>query len=185
MHAEPLASFNSPKIQETKRPVLLNWLAVFNFEGGLSNVVQVTKQDYERCTAYKPLKIFNNDQANFTLLEKGVFYFISNVSNYCSLGRRFPFLFTSAPAPLINHQGLQHRPLPFYRPLPAAVRPPSSVRSQLPVAAALSPIGYNGSSPVKSAASILLLHEGMMHGVFYGIIFGWVAFLFRSSIYFN
>lgn len=29
------------------------------------------------------------------------------------LGRRFPFLFTSAPAPLIKHQVLQHRPLPF------------------------------------------------------------------------
>lgn len=163
--------------------VLLNCLAVFNFEGGLTNVVQVTKQDYESCTAYKPFKFFNNGPANFTLLEKGVFYFISNVSNYCSLGQKISISVHECSCPF-NQPPSAPTPPPSVSPLPAAVPPPYSAQVISP---APSPIGYNGSSPeahpaVKSAASILLLHKGMTHGVFYGIVFGWVAFLFGSSI---
>ncbi|XP_024200450.1 cucumber peeling cupredoxin [Rosa chinensis] len=163
---------------------------VFNFQGGLSNVVQVTKQDYESCTAYKPFKIFNNGPANFTLLEKGVLYFITDVSNYCSLGQKISISVHECACPVNQPPSAPTAP-PSVSPLPAAV-PPSSVspnRSQPPAAQVItpagapSPLGYNGSSPktnppVKSAAS--MLHKGMMLGVLHGI-FGSVAFVLWSS----
>ncbi|KAL6129587.1 hypothetical protein ACLB2K_072937 [Fragaria x ananassa] len=153
---------------------------VFNFEGGLSNVVQVTKQDYESCTvasAYKPFQIFNNGPANFTLLDKGVLYFITNVSNYCSLGQKISVSVHECACPVNEPPSA-----PSVSPPPAAV-PPSSVswnRPQPPAAQVMtpvgapSPLGYNGSSTetfpsVKSAASVL--QKGMVLGVLHAILF--------------
>ena len=155
-------------------------IAVFNFEGGLSNVVQVTKQDYESCTvatAYKPFQIFNNGPANFTLLDKGVLYFITNVSNYCSLGQKISISVHECACPVNEPPSA-----PSVSPPPPAV-PPSSVswnRSQPPAAQVMtpvgapSPLGYNGSSTetfpsVKSAASAL--QKGMVLGVLHAILF--------------
>ncbi|XP_050387223.1 cucumber peeling cupredoxin-like [Argentina anserina] len=160
---------------------------VFNFEGGLSNVVQVTKQDYETCTAYRPFRIFNNGLANITLLDKGVLYFITNVSNYCSLGQKISISVHDCACPVNEPPSA-----PSVSPTPAAL-PPSSIspnRSQPPAAQVItpsgapSPLGYNGSSPqtrpaVKSAAS--MLQKGMMLGVLHAILFGSVSFGFWSS----
>ncbi|KAL6124782.1 hypothetical protein ACLB2K_077291 [Fragaria x ananassa] len=100
-------------------------------------------------TAYMPFQIFNNGPANFTLLDKGVLYFITNVSNYCSLGQKISISVHECACPVNEPPSA-----PSVSPPPASV-PPSSVsrnRSQPPAAQVMtpvgapSPLGYNGSS---------------------------------------
>ncbi|PON70241.1 Phytocyanin domain containing protein [Parasponia andersonii] len=61
---------------------------VFDFETGRYNVIQVTRQEYESCTSWSPIKIINGGPGIIPLTERGVFYFICNFSNYCSLGQK-------------------------------------------------------------------------------------------------
>ncbi|XP_062174664.1 early nodulin-like protein 3, partial [Alnus glutinosa] len=58
----------------------------FGFETGNNDVIQVSRQEYESCTACNPIKVLNIGPAILPLTEKGVYYFISNFSNYCALG---------------------------------------------------------------------------------------------------
>ncbi|CAB4299162.1 unnamed protein product [Prunus armeniaca] len=70
---------------------------VFDFEAGRFNVLQVTKKEYDSCTAYKPLKVFNSGPVNIPLREKGVFYYMCNISNYCSLGQKISIAVNECP----------------------------------------------------------------------------------------
>ena len=62
--------------------------AVFDFETGRYDVIQVSKLDYKLCTVWNPIKIFYGGPAIVPLTEPGVFYFVCNFSNYCDLGMR-------------------------------------------------------------------------------------------------
>ncbi|KAL6138240.1 hypothetical protein ACLB2K_063523 [Fragaria x ananassa] len=107
------------------------------------------------------------------LLDKGVLYFITNVSNYCSLGQKISISIHECACPVNERLSA-----PSVSPPPAAV-PPSSVSrntSQPPAAQVMtpSPLGYNVSSPetfpaVKSAAS--MLQKGMVLCALYAILF--------------
>ena len=51
-------------------------------------MIQVTRQEYESCTSWSPIRIINGGPAIIPLTEQGFFYFICNFSNYCSLGQK-------------------------------------------------------------------------------------------------
>jgi hypothetical protein len=56
------------------------------------NLIQVSQSEYDHCTSLEPLKVFNTSPINFPLKEKGVYYFICSVSNYCTLGQKISIL---------------------------------------------------------------------------------------------
>lgn len=60
----------------------------FEFKSGFYNVMQVSRREYEACTADNPFRSFHMGPARVPLIEKGVFYFICSVSRYCSLGQK-------------------------------------------------------------------------------------------------
>ncbi|KAE8037963.1 hypothetical protein FH972_010512 [Carpinus fangiana] len=103
----------------------------FGFETGNNDVIQVTRQEYESCTACNPIKVLNNGPAIVPLTERGVFYFISNFSNYCALGLKLSVKVHDCP------RRSPRTPPPSPSPLPA---PPSS--SPVP-----SPRARGGSNP--------------------------------------
>ncbi|XP_004496103.1 blue copper protein 1b-like [Cicer arietinum] len=70
----------------------------FNFDTKFYNLIQVSQSEYEHCTALEPLKVFNSSPVNFPLKERGVYYFICSVSNYCTLGQKIKiYVHQSAP----------------------------------------------------------------------------------------
>lgn len=108
-------------------------LVGFDFETGVNNVIQVSRQEYQRCTACNPYKVFNNGPAIVPLNQIGVFYFISNFSNNCALGIKVS---------VKVHACSDKSPL---TPLPSPSPSPSpSPRSSTP---ASSPGTRNGSNP--------------------------------------
>ncbi|OWM87674.1 hypothetical protein CDL15_Pgr022787 [Punica granatum] len=83
----------------------------FDFEPWFYNVMQVSKLEYEACTAGNPFRAFDSSPATVLLIQEGESYFICNVSNYCSLGQKvsviasrrscisFPTTTSPSPAP--------------------------------------------------------------------------------------
>ncbi|OEL36220.1 hypothetical protein BAE44_0002765 [Dichanthelium oligosanthes] len=61
---------------------------VFRFETGFYDVVQVSRREYEDCTADDPYNIFRAGPAVVPLDATGVRYYVCTVGNYCSLGVR-------------------------------------------------------------------------------------------------
>ncbi|XP_059669094.1 blue copper protein-like [Cornus florida] len=53
-----------------------------------TNVMQVSAREYESCTADYAFRTFTSGPATVPLIEKGVFYFVCSVSNYCTLGQK-------------------------------------------------------------------------------------------------
>ncbi|KAG2669486.1 hypothetical protein I3843_14G036900 [Carya illinoinensis] len=92
----------------------------FDFETGHNDVIQVSRQEYESCTACNPLRVINIGPAIVPLAEKGVFYFISNFSNYCGLGLKVSVWVHGC------SEGLQPTPSPSPSPSPLRVPPSSS-----------------------------------------------------------
>lgn len=77
---------------------ILNANTEFNFDTKFYNLIQVSQSEYEHCTALEPLKVFNSSPVNFPLKERGVYYFICSVSNYCTLGQKIKiYVHQSAP----------------------------------------------------------------------------------------
>lgn len=63
--------------------------AVFRFERGFYDVMQVSKEEYDQCTAGNPYKNFSGSPAVVRLDLAGVHYYVCSVGNYCSLGVKF------------------------------------------------------------------------------------------------
>ncbi|XP_042956365.1 cucumber peeling cupredoxin-like [Carya illinoinensis] len=94
----------------------------FNFQTGENDVIHVSRHEYESCTACNPFKVMNFGPANFPLTEQGVFYFISNFSNYCALGLKVSVKVHGCSS--IN--GSQYAPSPSPSSLPAPPSPSPS-----------------------------------------------------------
>ncbi|KAF3434418.1 hypothetical protein FNV43_RR25521 [Rhamnella rubrinervis] len=94
---------------------------VFDFETGFFNVIQVSKQEYERCTALNPMKMIFRGPAILSLSESGVFYFMCNISNYCILGQKISI--TVHDCPTHNPSVLSPSPSPSPSPPPVPVVP--------------------------------------------------------------
>jgi hypothetical protein len=60
--------------------------AVFRFDTGMYNVMQVGRGEYDACTAEDPYQIFDTSPAVYHIEFPDVRYFISSIGNYCSLG---------------------------------------------------------------------------------------------------
>ncbi|XP_030551111.1 cucumber peeling cupredoxin-like [Rhodamnia argentea] len=67
---------------------LVGDILVFEFESGFYDVMQVSRREYEACTADNPFQSFHAGPVRVPLIEKGMFYFICSVSCYCSLGQK-------------------------------------------------------------------------------------------------
>ncbi|KAB5539122.1 hypothetical protein DKX38_016655 [Salix brachista] len=65
---------------------------VFDFDYEFFNVMQVSRLDYESCTALNPIRIFTRSPALAILFHEGVNHYICNISNYCDLGLKFSVL---------------------------------------------------------------------------------------------
>ncbi|KAF8670160.1 hypothetical protein HU200_050884 [Digitaria exilis] len=61
---------------------------VFRFETGFYNVVQVSRREYDDCTAADPYQIFSDGPAVVLQASTGVRYYVCTVGNYCKLGVR-------------------------------------------------------------------------------------------------
>ncbi|XP_031095259.1 mavicyanin-like [Ipomoea triloba] len=62
---------------------------IFEFDAVFYNVMQVSKREYDDCTANQPYQAFIDDgPVTIPLREPGVFYYICSVLNYCSLGQK-------------------------------------------------------------------------------------------------
>ncbi|XP_030450141.1 cucumber peeling cupredoxin-like [Syzygium oleosum] len=85
---------------------------LFEFRTGFYNVMQVSRREYEACTADNPFRSFRTGPARVPLIEKGVFYFICSVSCYCSLGQKVEV-------------AAYHHPVPVVVPPPDIVPPPT------------------------------------------------------------
>ncbi|XP_051116114.1 mavicyanin-like [Andrographis paniculata] len=61
----------------------------FDFASGLYNVIQVSRGDFDQCSGDQlAFAAFMEGPVVFPLSGEGVMYFVSNVSNYCSLGMK-------------------------------------------------------------------------------------------------
>ncbi|KAA8534601.1 hypothetical protein F0562_032140 [Nyssa sinensis] len=60
----------------------------FDFDSELHNVMQVSRREFDTCTASHPYKAFTVGPVIVPLIEQGVFYFICSVSKYCALGQK-------------------------------------------------------------------------------------------------
>lgn len=108
-------------------------------------MILVSRHEYKSCTACNPFKVMNFGPAIFPLTEEGVFYFISNFSNYCALGLKVSVKVHGCSS--IN--GSQSAPSPSVpSPLPA---PPSSSPSR-PAPPPRTRDGSDKPSPVLSPA---------------------------------
>ncbi|XP_042521315.1 mavicyanin-like [Macadamia integrifolia] len=61
---------------------------VFDFQSDFHNVLQVSRIEYEDCTADNPFQSFWYGPATVPLVQVGVYYFICSVGNYCVLGQK-------------------------------------------------------------------------------------------------
>ncbi|KAJ4971004.1 hypothetical protein NE237_004103 [Protea cynaroides] len=61
---------------------------VFEFQSDFHNVIQVSRREYQGCTADNPFQSFQVGPVTVPLVEEGVYYFICSVANYCVLGQK-------------------------------------------------------------------------------------------------
>ncbi|CAL5209012.1 unnamed protein product [Lathyrus oleraceus] len=126
----------------------------FNFDTKFYNLIQVSKSEYEHCTALEPLKVFNTSPINFPLKEIDVYYFICSVSNYCTLGQKIMIdvhriSLQITPTPSASPPKISPRSLPNgYAPQPsgAMINPSASidVPSPTPLEGPASPSSSHG-----------------------------------------
>lgn len=92
----------------------------FNFDPKFYNVVEVSQYEYEQCTSIDVVKVFNSSPAIVALNERGVFFFICNISNYCWLGQKMAITVHH------HHSNSSHNPPSPLPSLPPLASPPSS-----------------------------------------------------------
>ncbi|KAJ8431842.1 hypothetical protein Cgig2_023486 [Carnegiea gigantea] len=59
---------------------------VFNFNNGIHNVAEVTKEAYKKCNKSSPISIHNQSPVRIPLPKRGKRYFISTLNNDCENG---------------------------------------------------------------------------------------------------
>nr|XP_010907480.1 umecyanin-like [Elaeis guineensis] len=72
---------------------------VFRFEMGRYNVVQVSKREFDSCSAENPFRTFLIGPATVDLKEEGMLYFICSFGNYCLLGQKLSVPVQRPPPP--------------------------------------------------------------------------------------
>ncbi|KAK7833697.1 early nodulin-like protein 1 [Quercus suber] len=156
----------------------------FDFETGVNNVIQVSRQEYQRCTACNPYKVFNNGPAIVPLNQIGVFYFISNFSNNCALGTKVSVKVHACS----DKSPLTPLPSPSPSPSPRSSTPTSSPGTRngsnpsVPnISPAASPYGYSpeANAPASKSAASGLRRSGTSSSE---VLFTWAFGLCMVSV---
>ncbi|KAK8962757.1 Blue copper protein [Platanthera guangdongensis] len=61
---------------------------IFRFETGMSDVVQVSRREFESCSSDNVFRSFDLGPATVALVEEGILYFICSYGNHCFLGQK-------------------------------------------------------------------------------------------------
>lgn len=139
----------------------------------------MSRQEYQRCTACNPYKVFNNGPAIVPLNQKGVFYFISNFSNNCALGIKVSVKVhaCSDKSPLSPSPSTSPSPSPSPSPRSSAPASSPSTRNgsnpSVPdLSPAASPYGYapEANAPTSKSAASGLRRTGTSSSE---VLFGW------------
>ncbi|GLJ11997.1 hypothetical protein SUGI_0181700 [Cryptomeria japonica] len=69
---------------------------VFNFAANAHNVLQVTKTNYDSCTATSPLKTYSTSPATVNLTESGPQYYICGYPGHCTGGQNLTITVSAA-----------------------------------------------------------------------------------------
>ncbi|KAK7278582.1 hypothetical protein RJT34_23614 [Clitoria ternatea] len=102
----------------------------FDFDDKFYNLIQVSQYEYEHCTSFEPLRVFNSSPVILPLKEKGMLFFICSISNYCCIGQKI--------AISVHERSSQNPPTPS----PS----PSQVPTISPKGSAPQPHGTGGRS---------------------------------------
>ncbi|KAF8397996.1 hypothetical protein HHK36_016922 [Tetracentron sinense] len=84
---------------------------VFEFQSEFHNVMQVSRREYDNCTAENPFRDFWVGPAIVPLIQEGVSYFICSIANYCFLGQKLSVAVhhrSSTPSPPALAPGLDN-----------------------------------------------------------------------------
>jgi hypothetical protein len=74
---------------------LINDVIVFKYKKGSDSVLEVKKEDYEKCNKTNPIKKFEDGETEFTLDRAGPFYFISGKDENCEKGQKLTLVVIS------------------------------------------------------------------------------------------
>lgn len=94
---------------------IINDSVLFKYKQGADSVLEVSKDDYDKCNTGNPIKKMEDGNSIFTLDRSGPFYFISGNKDNCDKGQKLQIVVISA-----RNQGK-----PPQTPAPA-VAPPSN-----------------------------------------------------------
>ncbi|WVZ04149.1 hypothetical protein V8G54_024955 [Vigna mungo] len=107
----------------------INDTIVFKYKKGSDSVLEVKKEDYEKCNKTNPMKKFENGDTEFKFDRSGPFYFISGKDGNCEKGQKLIVVVLSprkspspSPSPLLPPKYL---PSPSPKPNPPTVSPSS------------------------------------------------------------
>ncbi|RZC08951.1 early nodulin-like protein 2 [Glycine soja] len=140
----------------------INDTIVFKYNKGSDSVLEVKKEDYDKCNKTNPIKKFENGDTEFKFDRSGPFYFISGKDGNCEKGQKLivvvltprtpptpktpPFPKTSpSPSP---SQSPKANPPTVSPPLPSpspSVQPPST--SPSPASSPVPAVGHPAVSP--------------------------------------
>ncbi|GAU24979.1 hypothetical protein TSUD_312140 [Trifolium subterraneum] len=149
----------------------INDVIVFKYKKGSDSVLEVNKEDYEKCNKTNPIKKFEDGETEFTLDKSGPFYFISGKDENCEKGQKLTLVVISprkhtppvvptptsppksSPSPSVSPSPPANSPLPAGGPTtssPPVSTPPASG----PTASSPSPVSTPpASGPTASSPS--------------------------------
>ncbi|XP_045799492.1 early nodulin-like protein 2 [Trifolium pratense] len=73
----------------------INDVIVFKYKKGSDSVLEVKKEDYEKCNKTNPIKKFEDGETEFTFDKSGPFYFISGKDQNCEKGQKLTLVVIS------------------------------------------------------------------------------------------
>nr|DAD18364.1 TPA_asm: hypothetical protein HUJ06_019827 [Nelumbo nucifera] len=129
-------------------------MAAFSYSG-LHGVDQVTKTNYDSCTA-KALKSYNSGSDKVTLDQAGDWYFICPTTGHCDSGMKLAITVSAASSTPSTPSPPSTTPTTPSTPTPTTPSPPSTTPSP--------PSTTSPSTPTASAATILYNMNALVIG---------------------
>ncbi|KAH0736015.1 hypothetical protein KY285_011722 [Solanum tuberosum] len=116
---------------------IINDSVLFKYKQGADSVLEVSKDDYDKCNTGNPIKKMEDGNSIFTLDRSGPFYFISGNKDNCDKGQKLQIIVIS-----VRNQGK-----PPQTPAPGVAPPSNGSTTPSPTG---SPPSTGGSSPAAS-----------------------------------
>ncbi|KAK6774738.1 hypothetical protein RDI58_029977 [Solanum bulbocastanum] len=130
---------------------IINDSVLFKYKQGADSVLEVSKDDYDKCNTGNPIKKMEDGNSIFTLDRSGPFYFISGNKDNCDKGQKLQIIVIS-----VRNQGKPPQtPAPGVAPPANAPAGSSTPGASSPNAAPVStPAGKSPTSSPTPAGSI-------------------------------